>query len=275
MSILKNPSLIDIGVNLGHASFNADRQQVIDRAVAAGVYKLVVTGTSIRSSLEAQTLASRFPDILCSTAGVHPHNAKNCNNETIKTLRDLAKHKEVVAIGECGLDFNRDFSPRPVQERWFEAQIELACELKLPLFLHERDAHQRFVEILSTYRNQFDAAVVHCFTGNGEELDAYLNLGLHIGITGWICDERRGLHLREVVRDLPLDRLLIETDAPYLLPRDLQPKPRSRRNEPMYLPHVLEAIAAARGQPAREIAAATTQNALRLFNWRDDVDPPR
>jgi TatD DNase family protein len=265
MSILKNPSLIDIGVNLGHASFNADRQQVIDRAIAAGVYKMVVTGTSIKSSLEAQTLASRFPDILYSTAGVHPHNAKNCNNETIKMLRDLAKHKEVVAIGECGLDFNRDFSPRPVQERWFEAQIELACELKLPLFLHERDAHQRFVEILSKYRNQFDAAVVHCFTGNGEELDAYLDLSLHIGITGWICDERRGLHLRDLVRRIPLNQLMLETDAPFLTPRNMQPKPKDGRNEPAFLPQVLRSVASSTGKSTDEIADATTNTALAFF----------
>jgi len=265
MTFLKNPPLIDIGVNLGHASFNADRQQIIDRAIAAGVYKMVVTGTSIKSSLDAQTLASRFPDILYSTVGVHPHNAKNCNNETIKTLRNLTKDKEVVAIGECGLDFNRDFSPRPVQERWFEAQIELACELKLPLFLHERDAHQRFVEILSKYRNQFDAAVVHCFTGSGEELDTYLDLGLHVGITGWICDERRGLHLRDLVRRIPLDKLMIETDAPFLTPRNMQPKPKDGRNEPAFLPLVLRSVASSTGKSTDEVAEVTTKTARAFF----------
>jgi TatD DNase family protein len=265
MTFIKN-NLIDIGVNLGHASFNADRKQVIDRAVAAGVYKMVVTGTSVKSSLEAQTLASRFPDILYSTAGVHPHNAKNCNNETIKTLRDLAKHQEVVAIGECGLDFNRDFSPRPVQERWFEAQIELACELELPLFLHERDAHQRFVEILSKYRNQFSAAVVHCFTGNSEELTAYLDMGLHIGITGWICDERRGLHLRDLVGRIPFDKLLIETDAPFLTPRNMQPKPKDGRNEPAFLPQVLRSVASSTGKSIDEVAKMTTETARAFFH---------
>jgi TatD DNase family protein len=266
MTFTSKKNLIDIGVNLGHASFNADRQQVIDRAIAAGVYKMVVTGTNIKSSLEAQTLASRFPDILYSTAGVHPHNAKNCNNETIKTLRDLAKHKEVVAIGECGLDFNRDFSPRPVQEHWFEAQIELACELKLPLFLHERDAHQRFVEIVSKYRNQFNSAVVHCFTGSDEELQAYLDLGLHIGITGWICDERRGLHLRDLVRRIPLDKLMIETDAPFLTPRNMQPKPKDGRNEPAFLPQVLRSVTSSIDKSTDEVAQATTETARAFFH---------
>jgi TatD DNase family protein len=265
MTLNDSKKLIDIGVNLGHASFNNDRKQVIERALAAGVYKMVVTGTSVKSSLEAQALASRHPEILTSTAGVHPHNAKNCNNETLKALRDLAKQKEVVAIGECGLDFNRDFSPRPLQEQWFEAQVELACELRLPLFLHERDAHQRFFEILSKFRNQFEAAVVHCFTGSGEELDAYLELDLHIGITGWICDERRGLHLRDLVRRIPLDRLMLETDAPFLTPRNIQPKPKEGRNESAFLPYVLRSVATALGKSAEEVADATTKTARAFF----------
>src|ERR1051325_394249 len=199
--------LIDIGVNLGHASFNADRGQVIERAVAAGVEVMIVTGTSVKSSREARQLAAPLPGTLYSTAGVHPHNARQCDDTTIKTLRELANEPEVMAIGECGLDFDRDFSPRPLQERWFAAQVALACELKMPLFLHERKAHRRFAEILNDYHGQYEAAVVHCFTGEGEELKAYLDMGLYIGITGWICDERRGLHLRELLRQVPLDRL--------------------------------------------------------------------
>jgi TatD DNase family protein len=265
MTMAKKPELIDIGVNLGHASFNADRQKVIDRAILSGVSQMVVTGTSIKSSIEAQALATQYPNRLYSTAGVHPHNAKNCNDQTIKTLRELAEFPDVVAIGECGLDFNRDFSPRPLQERWFEAQIELACELKMPLFLHERDAHKRFVEILKSYKDRLDVAVVHCFTGSAEELDAYLELGLYIGITGWICDERRGSHLRGLVRRIPLDRLMLETDAPFLTPRNMQPKPKDGRNEPAFLPHVLQAVAQATGKSAVEIARETTKTALSFF----------
>src|SRR5262245_52305463 len=218
--------IVDIGVNLTHASFNSDRKEVIDRAVAAGVSIMVSTGTSVRGSREAFKLADSYPGILYSTAGIHPHDARHFNAEAIRILRELSTHPQVVAIGECGLDFNRDFSPRNLQEQCFEAQIQMACELKKPLFMHERDAHQRFVEILKRYRKQFDRAVVHCFTGSAEELDVYLDLDLYIGITGWICDERRGLHLQNLVRRIPLDKIMIETDAPFLIPRDLKPKPK-------------------------------------------------
>jgi TatD DNase family protein len=257
--------IIDIGVNLGHAFFNGDRKQVIERAVAAGVSTMIVTGTSIKSSLEGQQLATANPDTLYSTAGVHPHNARHCNDSTIQTLRVLANKPEVVAIGECGLDYDRDFSPRPLQDKWFAEQIALACELKLPLFLHERKAHKRFVEILNDHRNQFDAAVVHCFTGNGEELTTYLDMGLYVGITGWICDERRGLHLRDLLKQVPLDRLMIETDAPFLTPRNMQPKPKDGRNEPAFLPHVLRAVAGSIGKSAEEVAEATTKTARNFF----------
>jgi TatD DNase family protein len=257
--------LVDIGVNLAHASFNHDRAQVIKRAMATGVTTMIVTGTSLKSSHEARELASRYPNILFSTAGVHPHNAKQCGEESMRALKDLTVHEEVVAIGECGLDFNRDFSPRPVQEKWFEAQIQLACELHLPLFLHERDAHQRFKEILSGYRKAFECAVVHCFTGNAAELKAYLDMDLHIGITGWICDERRGAHLRNLVRQIPLSRLMIETDAPFLTPRDMPTKPKDGRNEPAFLTHVVQTIAACMGKPVDEVARATTDTAEKFF----------
>jgi TatD DNase family protein len=172
-----------------------------------------------------------------------------------------------VAIGECGLDFNRNYSPHPDQEKWFVAQLELGLELGKPLFLHSRDAHPRFAEIVKHHgiRN----AVAHCFTGGKEELHAYLDLGLHIGITGWICDERRGRHLVELVRDIPRERLLLETDAPYLTPRDLRPQPKARRNEPAFLPHILGAVAAALGRPAAEVAAETTRNAVAFFGLHE------
>lgn len=258
--------LVDIGVNLGHASFEGDRQAVIDRAIAAGVHKMILTGTTVEESQKALALANQYPGTLYSTAGVHPHDVKDCNADTISHLRELAAHSGVVAIGECGLDFNRDYSPRPEQEQWFEAQLQLACELKLPLFLHQRDAHSRFMEILKPYRDQLPAAVVHCFTGNETELKAYLDWDLHIGITGWICDERRGLHLQELVHLIPLNRLMLETDAPYLTPRTLRPKPKGGRNEPAFLPHVLQTVADAIAKPIEEVAQATTETAYQFFN---------
>jgi TatD DNase family protein len=181
----------------------------------------------------------------------------------------MAKHPRVVAIGECGLDFNRNYSPHPDQEKWFIAQIELALEVGKPLFLHSRDAHPRFSEILKKYKPQ--RAVAHCFTGEKEELHSYLDLGLYIGITGWICDERRGAHLLELVREIPRDKLLLETDAPYLTPRDLHPQPKARRNEPAFLPHIARAVAKAAGRSFEQISLETTNNARALFG----LDEPR
>jgi len=174
--------IIDIGVNLAHRSFRADRKQVIERAFAAGVRSMIITGTNVAGSQEGVQIAGEYPARLFATAGVHPHHSRNCTETTLSELRHLATHKEVVAIGECGLDFNRDFSPRPQQEKWFEAQVALAEELQMPLFLHERDARQRFCDILAAGRKSVPAAL-HCFTGTREELKTYLDMGLHIGIS--------------------------------------------------------------------------------------------
>ena len=258
-------SLVDIGVNLTHATFDADRQQVIERAIAAGVHRMILTGTTVEESQKALSLAHQYPEILYSTAGVHPHDVKHCDAETISQVRELAAQPKVVAIGECGLDFNRDYSPRPQQEYWFEAQLQLACDLKLPVFLHQRDAHARFLEILKPYRDQLSAAVVHCFTGSEDELNSYLDWDLHIGITGWICDERRGVHLQELVRLIPLNRLMLETDAPYLTPRTLRPKPKGGRNEPAFLPHVLQTVASTLEQMPEDVAHATSKTAQQFF----------
>jgi TatD DNase family protein len=260
----KNPTLVDIGVNLTHASFRDDREVVIARAQEAGVRTMIVTGTSVPASQRALELV-RGRSGLWATAGVHPHDARNAGAPQLETLRQLVARPECVAVGECGLDFNRDFSPRPVQERVFEAQLEIAAATGKPLFLHERDAHARFVAILARQRGRLAGAVVHCFTGSAAELDAYLAMDLHIGITGWICDERRGLHLRELVRRIPLERLMLETDAPFLTPRHLRPRPKRDRNEPALLTHVLDAVADALGRPRAEVAAATTATARRFF----------
>jgi len=257
--------LADIGANLTHASFRADLDEVLGRARAAGVGTIVVTGTTIAESRAAAVLAEAHPEMLWATAGVHPHHARECDAQTIPALRELAGHPRVVALGECGLDFNRNYSPHPDQEKWFMAQIELACELGKPLFLHSRDAHPRFADILRAQRARLPRAVAHCFTGSAEELRAYVDLGLYIGITGWICDERRGTNLLQLVREIPAERLLVETDSPYLTPRDLKPQPKARRNEPAHLPHIVRAIARALGRPAEEVAAETLRNAQAFF----------
>ncbi len=256
--------LVDIGANLTHPAFHGDLPEVLARARAAGVGTIVVTGTSVAESLHALKAANEYPQALRATAGVHPHHASECDASTIPALRVLAQHPQVVAIGECGLDFNRNYAPQADQEKWFAAQVELACELKMPLFLHSRDAKEKIVDVLKRFKT-LPSAVAHCFTGDKAELHAYLDLGLYIGITGWICDERRGTHLAELVRDIPADRLMLETDSPYLTPRDMRPQPRARRNEPAHLPHILRAVARAAGKPPEQLAAETRRNAKAFF----------
>ena len=260
--------LIDIGANLTNRRFRGDLDAVIARAREAGVVSQVVTGTSESGSRAALDLVRAHPG-LHSTAGVHPHDADRCGETTLETLRSLAAEREVVAIGECGLDFNRNFSPPEDQERWFARQLDLAVEIGKPVFLHERDAHTRFVEILAPRMGRLKGAVVHCFTGTGDELETCLRLGCHIGITGWICDDRRGTPLREIVARIPAERLLVETDAPYLTPPDVRPKPKGRRNEPAFLPHVVRAVAAARGEDVESLAEQTYRNSVRFFGLVD------
>ena len=209
--------LIDIGANLAHKSFQQDLEAVIERARAAGVSSIVITGTSVEGSEAALRLARDRAPTLYATAGVHPHDASSFTDSTIEELRRLAGHPAVRALGECGLDYNRNFSPRAAQLHAFEAQLQLAAELQLPAFIHDREAHADLLALLRRYRDRIVDGVIHCFTGQQRELRAYLDLDLHIGITGWICDERRGLHLRELVREIPADRLMLETDSPYLL----------------------------------------------------------
>ena len=262
---MRPPAIVDIGANLTHPAFGDDLPQVLARAREHGVESIVVTGTSIEGSRAALALARAHPGMLHCTAGVHPHDAQHCNAATIPALRELASAPEVVAIGECGLDFNRNYSPHPDQEKWFAAQLELACELGKPLFVHSRDAHPRVADILRASRGRLSRVVVHCFTGEADELRAYLALDCHIGITGWICDERRGRHLHALVREIPADRLLLETDAPYLTPRDLRPQPHARRNEPAFLPHIAATVARVLGKPLDQLASETRSNARRFF----------
>ena len=257
--------LIDIGVNLAHESFAADLDAVLDRATRAGVGRMVVTGTSIQSTRAALALQARAPLRLTATAGLHPHHASDLDAEALAALGMLAREPGIVAVGECGLDYFRNFSPREAQLSAFSRQLELAAATGKPVFLHQRDAHRDFIAVLREHRAGLAGGVAHCFTGDAAELDDYLALDLYIGITGWICDERRGEHLKPLVARIPSDRLLVETDAPYLLPRTLRPRPPGRRNEPAFLPEVARVIAAARGEDVEQLAATSTAAAQRLF----------
>ncbi len=257
--------LVDIGANLGHESFRHDFDALLQRAQDHGVDRMIVTGASREGSEHALALAHAHPGMLWATAGVHPHHAIDYDDATDARLRELAQDPAVRAVGETGLDYHRNYSPRDVQLAAFERQLRIAAELGKPLFLHQRDAHGDFVALLGRWRDKVPGAVVHCFTDSREALHDYLALDCHIGITGWICDERRGTHLRELVREIPANRLMIETDAPYLLPRTVRPQPSHRRNEPMYLKHICEEIARDRGESAQAVAAHSTATAVAFF----------
>ena len=260
--------LIDIGVNLTHPSFAEQREALLARAYAAGVQQMLLTGTSLVESQHALELCRQLDDKaehLFSTAGIHPHDASSWNSDSHAQLKALLADPRVRAVGECGLDFNRDFSPRPEQERALEEQLALACELGRPVFLHEREASERLLAILGEFRDRLPAAVVHCFTGEKRALYAYLDLDLHIGITGWICDERRGSHLHPLVREIPAGRLMLESDAPYLLPRTLRPRPKHGHNEPAFLSEVLNEVARHRNETPETLAAHSTACARAFF----------
>jgi TatD DNase family protein len=261
--------VIDIGANLGHESLLHDIDGILARASAAGVGAIVVTGSCLNSNRHALDLAKAHPGMLYATAGLHPHHAAEWSAEHTAQIRTLMAAPELVSLGECGLDYFRDLSPREAQRRAFTAQLDLAVEAGKPVFLHQRDAHADFVAILREYRPHLADACVHCFTDTREALEDYLALDCHIGITGWICDERRGAGLIESVPLIPDTRLMIETDSPYLLPRNLpreMAKAAGRRNEPAFLPWVCEAVAAARGQTPEHVADTTSTTARAFFS---------
>jgi len=262
--------LIDIGANLSHDSFDADREDILARAADVGVRRIIVTGTTLSASRNALQLARDYPGRLYATAGVHPHHAEEVDEDVLAGLRELVAEPSIVAVGECGLDYFRNYSPRKAQLDAFEKQLDIATGTDKPVFLHQRDAHDDFAALLKDFLDGISGGVAHCFTGDRNEMKTYLDLGLYVGITGWICDERRGHDLRDAARYLPLDRILLETDAPYLLPRDLKDKPSGRRNEPSVLPHILNAVADCMKQPAEAVAAAATQNTERLFRLDPD-----
>ena len=257
---------IDIGANLTNKSLMQDIDGVLQRAADNGVGKIMVTGTSFRESEQAIELCQRYPEQLLCTAGVHPHHASEWSEYGATELASLVTQDCVRAVGETGLDFNRNFSPRDVQIDVFHQQLSIASSINKPVFTHQRDAHDTFIDILRQYRTKLSQVVVHCFTDSKAALEDYLDLDCHIGITGWICDERRGLGLQQLVKYIPGNRLMIETDAPYLLPRDLKPKPKSRVNEPANLPHILQTIARHRAESATELAATCLSTTRSFFN---------
>ena len=254
----------DAGINLLDPRF--EQEAVIERALNAGVNKLCVITTNPSEWDSAQSLYQRYPDNLCYTLGVHPHYAKDVGSGDLSKLREIAHADGVVAIGECGLDFNRNFSPQEVQVDVFRQQLSIANEVKLPVYLHERDAFEQQSQCLSEIPPQF-GGIAHCFTGTKEQLNHYVNQGLYVGITGWLCDEKRGESLRDAIGSLPLERLMLETDGPYLFPKTL--RPRKRNNEPCNIPHIGEKVASLLGVAPKVIMELSYDNACRLFKILD------
>ena len=266
---MRLPPCTDIGANLLHRQFDPDREAVIDRAHAAGVTRMLVTCTDLDESARGIEFCRGRADGLWCTAGVHPHDAKHTEPGWLTRLADLAGNAQVRAVGETGLDFNRNFSPPERQIEVFEAQLELAVRIGKPVFVHDRDSQGKVHELLSRHARELCGVVVHCFTGASEDLVHYLDAGFFVGITGWVCDERRGQQLQDLVPDIPLDQLLVETDAPFLFPRNAPAQavksPNKNRNEPALLRYVIEKVAQLRGCDPSAIAHATHRNASVLF----------
>ena len=251
--------MFDIGANLTSSHFSDDLDSVLDESFEAGVKKICITSSNLQDVRNAKKITERNKNLYYSV-GFHPHNAKDFKIEFLKEMSIYLDDPRAICLGEMGLDFNRNFSSREEQILCFESQLSLANSINKPLFLHQRDAHDEFLSILDNYK--FDQKlIVHCFTGNLSELEDYLKRDFYIGITGWVCDLKRGLDLRECINHIPQDKLLIETDSPYLSPRK-----KIRRNEPKFLIDVAEEVARLRQQTKESIVKSSYENSLNFFN---------
>jgi TatD DNase family protein len=255
--------IFDSHCHLDDKLYDHDLHRVMDRAENAGIAALMIVGINRKTSEKAVSMAEATPWFYASV-GVHPHDAKHCGQATIDFLRNLAKRKKVHAWGEIGLDFNRMYSARKDQEKCFISQLQAGSELNLPLIFHERDSKGRFIEILRSHLEQPAKGVVHCFSGTREEMEQYLDFGLHIGITGILTVKGRGKKLRSLVPLIPENRLVIETDAPYLTP--VPERNKHRRNEPAFVKSVLFKLAQVRKQDPEYLAKTLWDNTCRLFN---------
>lgn len=254
--------LIDTHAHLDHERFKDDVDQVIERAKLSQVQSIITVGADLASSRQAVEFARRYPDVI-ATVGVHPHDADSVSDSVLNEIAILAQDEGVVAIGEIGLDYHYDFSPRDVQRRVFAIQISLARELELPIVVHVREAYQDVMSILKSEHAEDVGGIVHCFSGDREAAKDCLDMGFYISVGG-ILTFANSQELREIIRGLPMDRILLETDAPYLTPVPY----RGKRNEPAYLVHVAEALANLKGITFDEVAETTTLNACKLFGLR-------
>ena len=259
-------NLFDIACNFSSDRFDSDLNEVIKRAKDNKVTKFLIVSASLEDIKKVNNIYEDNKDSCFFTIGVHPHNAKEFNSSSSLKMKHLIEEYKPHSVGETGLDFFRNISTYEEQLFAFEQQIQIAIETNLPLFLHQRDAHDDFMKTISKYKNNISKAVVHCFTGTQKELDDYLEMGFHIGLTGWICDERRNVDLRKSLINIPIEKLMIETDCPYLIPRNLKDKPKNNRNEPSHLPHIAKEIALLVDIDKDKLIDITYKNSLDFFS---------
>ena len=233
----------DIACNFTSERFDKDLDEVINRAVANKITKFGLICSRMSDVNKLLKIYEQYSKNMFYTIGVHPHHANEINDDYLKKLKIEITTNNPHAVGETGLDFFRNLSTYEEQIYAFEEQIKIAIDTNKPLFLHQRDSHDDFIKILRKYSSDISKAVVHCFTGTQEQLDDYLELDFYIGVTGWICDEKRNVELRKTIKNIPLEKLMIETDCPYLIPKNIVEKPKNNRNEPSNLNHIINEIA--------------------------------
>jgi len=257
---------IDIACNFTHDSFKDNLDEVLNNAEHAGVDKFVLLCASLDDIDPIKVIQNNTPEKFFISAGIHPHHATEILEINYDALFNKLKSINPNAIGETGLDYFRNISPPDIQKKSFGMHIEIAKELNLPLYLHQREAHSDFIRIIKENISNFPKFVVHCFTGTQAELDEYLELGAYIGLTGWICDAKRNIDLRKSIKNIPIEKMMIETDSPYLIPKNLMLKPKKNINEPKYLPHIANEICELTGYELEELKSATSNNAIKFFS---------
>jgi TatD DNase family protein len=257
--------LADSCFNINHESFKNDLGDILDAANNVGVEYFFCPASKEKEIVDLINLSESYQKNIFCSVGIHPHYASDLKPSTIQNLQKYLGNEHVRAIGEIGLDYYRNFQSPEIQKKCFNAFLELASTHQYPLFLHHREAFDDFYPMIKNCIGEVPESIVHCFTGTKSELKKFLDLGLYIGITGWVCDPKRGADLREIIKYIPLDRLLIETDAPYLVPKNMVNKPRNNRNEPLFLEHIATNISELLNIDKALLAEETTKNFKKLF----------
>ncbi|WP_427337722.1 TatD family hydrolase [Caloranaerobacter sp. DY30410] len=252
--------LIDSHAHLDDKRFDKDRDKIIKNLKDNDVSIVINPGADLASSVKAVALAEEYENIYAAV-GIHPHDAKTMDEDTIEVLKSLLKKDKVIAVGEIGLDYHYDFSPRDIQKKWFREQIKLAKEFNLPIIVHDREAHKDVYDILKEEQDGTLRGVLHCFSGSVEMAKEYIKMGFYISFAGPVTFKNAKTP-KEVVKAIDINRILIETDSPYLTPHPH----RGKRNEPLYVRYVAAMIAELKGMTIEEVARITAENTKRLFN---------